>query len=232
MNNKFYFNEFKHPGIDHSNMEYAKKYDQKMLKFRNYENEAKQLADLLQISNNDVIIDFGCGTGALSIPLASYSKYVYGIDSSEAMLTIAKEKADKMQIKNIEFINSGFLNYIHKGQTPTVVTTIAAMHHLPDFWKVIAMKNIHKILGKGGKFLLSDVIFSFDIDDYEKTFNNWINDIANKVDKEFSEEGVIHFREEFSTFDWLIEEMLKRTGFNIKKKIVFDKLNILYYCRK
>jgi len=42
------------------------------------------------------------------------------------------------------------------------MVTKAALHHLPDFWKSIALLETVDILKKGGKLYFFDVIFLFD----------------------------------------------------------------------
>lgn len=43
------------------------------------------------------VVDLGCGTGALSIPLAQQGYEVIGIDLSDDMLSVAQQKADSVQ---------------------------------------------------------------------------------------------------------------------------------------
>jgi len=51
-------------------------------------------------------VDFGCGVGRLTIPLASRCQHVIGIDVSEAMLQEARANAEKTGTANTEFIKS------------------------------------------------------------------------------------------------------------------------------
>ena len=52
----------------------------------------------------EVGVDFGCGVGRLTIPLASRCQRVIGIDVSEAMLRESRANAEKTGKANIEFI--------------------------------------------------------------------------------------------------------------------------------
>lgn len=55
------------------------------------------------------ILDIGCGTGSLSIALASYFNKVIGIDPDTDMLSIAENKADH-KLKNLSFEAIGMLD--------------------------------------------------------------------------------------------------------------------------
>ncbi len=48
--------------------------------------QAGELADLMGLLEDDVVIDLGCGTGQLSVPLSAYCAGVVGIDPEPQML--------------------------------------------------------------------------------------------------------------------------------------------------
>ena len=58
----------------------------------------------------NVIADFGCGIGGQSMAFAKFCKKVYAIDNDERKIEYAKRNADVRELKNIEFINSDFLD--------------------------------------------------------------------------------------------------------------------------
>jgi ubiquinone/menaquinone biosynthesis C-methylase UbiE len=147
------------------------------------------------------------------------------------MIGFAKEKAESQHINNISFYQSGFLNYEHSGNSLDAIVSNLALHHLPDFWKMVALKRVYNMLNDGGIFILGDVVFSFPVEDYHEKINNLVNTLKNHVDEDFARESEIHVKEEYSTFDWIIEGMLSRAGFEyeICKK---DDYFALYCCMK
>ncbi len=50
-------------------------------------------------------LDFGCGTGRLSLALCSYYEQVTGVDVSEAMLAEAEKNKHEQNISNVTFVN-------------------------------------------------------------------------------------------------------------------------------
>jgi SAM-dependent methyltransferase len=66
---------------------------------------AGQMIDVLGVGPETTIIDVGCGTGNLALPLAEKARRVTAIDPAEAMLNKLKEKAGQRNLTNISTIN-------------------------------------------------------------------------------------------------------------------------------
>lgn len=117
----------------------------------------------------------------------------------------------------VECAEAGFLTYEHVGEPPDVVYSRNALHHLPDAWKVVALRRVARLLRQGGTFVLRDIVYScapeaFD-DMLEAWFSNAAADSAAGWTRAELEE---HVRTEHSTFNWLLEPMLERAGFEIR----------------
>src|SRR3990172_3305564 len=132
------YDEFKQVGTDYSSKAEVEHYDWSHSKFRDMEAEGATILDLLQTRQDDVLIDFGSGTGTFAIQAARRCARVYAIDVSQAMLDFAAAKAIKAGRNNIEFHYAGFLTYEHNDSPADAVVTTYAFHHLPDFWKGVA----------------------------------------------------------------------------------------------
>ena len=63
-----------------------------------------KLIERIDISEEDTLLDLGCGEGSITIPLAKKAKSVTGVDSAYKMLEILNEKAQKENITNIKTI--------------------------------------------------------------------------------------------------------------------------------
>lgn len=226
------FDESKSVGVDYSDKNVVEEYDQKHEKFRNFDEEASRISESIGLSKESVILDMGCGTGGLATRLAVICGRVYAVDSSEAMINLVKSKIEKQNITNIDLIQAGFLTYNHAGEKLDAVIANISLHHLPDFWKQIALNRINAILKPGGKFFLCDLVFAFDPEEYEKEVNDWIKEMRKTAGEQMANETVLHVKEEFSTWNWIITGMLEKANFRIDSNSEIMKNLRVYVCTK
>jgi len=205
-------------------------YDSSHADFRDMEAENMQVLERLEIKKDNRLIDLGSGTGNFAIQAARRCAKVYAIDVSQAMIDCAAAKAFKAGTPNIEFHHAGFLTYQHQDAPVDAVVTTFAFHHLPDFWKGIALQRVNSMLKPGGQLYIHDVIL-------EEA--NALANIAALVDKlgtaggKFMREDIErHFRDEYSTYDWVMDGLLSRAGFTIKSKQMDAGVLGSYICTK
>lgn len=51
-----------------------------------------------------------------------------------------------------------------------------------------------------------------------ESINGWLSGMREKAGKAMMEESVIHVKEEYSTWVWILEGMLERAGFQITQR--------------
>ncbi len=218
MNNRlsWQYDEFKQVGTDYGSKAEVEIYDSSHADFRDMEAESFHILDSLEIKGSDVVIDFGSGTGTFAIQAARRCAKVYAVDVSQTMLDRAKSKAAQAGVSNIEFHHAGFLTYEHNDQPVDAVVTTFAFHHLPDFWKGIALKRLNGMLKPGGQLYLHDVV----LEEANAILNieALIDKLATAGGKLLREDTERHFREEYSTYDWIMGGLLSRAGFTIKSR--------------
>ena len=201
---------------------------------RNYEKEFNEMIDFLALKNTNQMsfLDLGCGTGASLVYAAKHFQKVYGVDVSKSMLEQAQKKIEKEKITNASLIQSGFLTYTHQEEPVDLVMTKAAFHHLPDFWKQIALLKMNQMLKKNGLLYLFDVVFHLDPKDYQMKINQWVSGFEKLAGKKMKEEVEIHIRDEYSTFSWILNGMIENAGFKIEKSRTNDGFITEYHCVK
>lgn len=213
----FLWDESIPPGIDHTNEAIVADFDKRHSQMGDPVQGALRNLSELSVDGDSYLLDIGSGTGTFAIEAAKVCKHIYAVDVSDEMLHYSKQKAERADISNISFVKGGFLSYSHKGPQLDAVYTRAALHHLPDFWKQIALQKINSILKPGGKLIIEDAIFSFDTKEYQECFEKEMDFMKQKVDPVFFGQMLHDYSHEFMTSDWILEGILGRSGFKIAK---------------
>lgn len=216
------YDESKSCGANFNSFFLARAYDGFHQRFRDYRQEAEQIMTTLDLDPSATVIDMGCGTGAFVLCAAQRYRTVYAVDPSKAMLHRARRKARKAGLTNIEFRHGGFLSYEHADEPVDAAVSSMALHHLPDFWKLVGLLHLASMLRPAGRFYLADVVFSFDAARYEPGIEEFIQGMSHKMGPHGRAAAERHVREEYSTCHWIMEGLLQRAGFQI------DEVNYNY----
>ncbi len=101
-----------------------------------------------RVNVSDCIIDYGCGTGTLSIEVSGNVKEIIGIDISKNMIKIAKQKTKNRNIENIEYIKTTLFDERFKKESFDIILAFNVLHFLKDTTKVV--QRINELLKPGG----------------------------------------------------------------------------------
>ncbi len=228
---RWYLDEVSHAGSEHLDTGYVPEYDRKA-----GTDPADDLTVLRELGLNEphTLVDLGAGTGTFALAAAPHCRRVVAVDVSPVMLALLRQKAEQSSIGNIECVQRGFLSYEHQGDLADFVYSRNALHHLPDFWKVIALAHIAAILKPGGVLYLRDLVFSFEPYEAEHRIDAWLASAPEQTEYGWSRSELeTHLREEHSTFSWLLEPMLQHAGFEIRHvQHGASKIRSAYTCIK
>jgi putative AdoMet-dependent methyltransferase len=83
-----------------------------------------------------------------------------------------------------------------------------------------------------GKFYLFDIVFPGAAADLRTPIERWMHLMQEKVGPEFAAEVETHIRDEFSTYDWILEGMPTRAGFRIDTVQYGGGFGATYMCTK
>lgn len=211
----WFIDELAHAGDEHLDPAYAASYDAKA-----GTDPSEDLARLeeLGLDETSTLVDLGAGTGTFALAAAPHCRRVVAVDVSPAMLKILAANAERQNLRNVECVQAGFLSYEHRGGLADFVYTRNALHHLPDFWKGIALERIAAMLKPGGALLLHDLVYSFDPSEAGPVIEHWLAGAAKQPEEGWtSDEFATHLRTEYSTYSWLLEPLLNRAGFLIRE---------------
>ena len=107
----------------------------------------------IDLLSDKEILDFGGGTGLLTLPLAKQAKSVTLVDISEKMLEQARLKAEQQDIKNIQFLEQDLLEKPLEQEFDLIIVS-RVLHHMPDLDEALSL--FHQHLKEDGQLLLAD----------------------------------------------------------------------------
>lgn len=151
----WYLDEMAHAGPEHLDSAPVETYDRKA---QTDPTEEVALLRGLGLNEAGVLVDLGAGTGTFALAVAPHCARVVAVDPSAAMRAALATKASAPGVDNVELVSAGLLSYEHQGPPVDFIYSRHVLHHLPDFWKGIALARIAAILRPGGIFSLRDLI--------------------------------------------------------------------------
>jgi len=159
------------------------------------------------------VADIGCGNGVLATEAALMGAEVDAVDISPAMLALAKVYARDRKAR-VRTQSTGLLSFAYQPNSYDLIVSEFTLHHLPDFWKAVALSRIFAALKPGANFYLRDIVFVSMPDGSERDVGEWAD--FNIKNHDFERDSVVaHMRDEFSTFGWVMERMLTEVGFEL-----------------
>lgn len=101
------------------------------------------------------VVDFGCGTGVLSVAMARWARRVTAVDQSADALAQAEERATRAGLRNILFLRED-LHALSLGDNKKDLVVISqSLHHVEQPEAVLA--EAHRILKPGGKVVVLEL---------------------------------------------------------------------------
>jgi len=107
----------------------------------------------------DQVVDLGCGTGQLSLPLAGHGARVLAVDVSPAMIARLEENARDRSLPGVEGIALPIENLSLPAESFDLVVTSYALHHLRDPDKNRVVSAAYHWLRPGGALIVADMMF-------------------------------------------------------------------------
>ena len=99
-----------------------------------------------------ILADLGCGTGELTLMLTQAGYDMIGIDQSEEMLCVVRDKAEQLGLSGgLLLLRQDLLKLDLYGTIRAAVSTFDTFNHIPDLDTAIA--NAGFFMEKGGVFL-------------------------------------------------------------------------------
>ena len=117
---------------------------------------AAEVARLARLTPQTVALDFGCGTGLVGLQFAGLVKELYLLDTSEAMLSVLKEKVDASLSDTVHIVAGPLGDAVVGPATLDVIFTARALHHVKDLPELFGRMN--RALKPGGQLIIGDLL--------------------------------------------------------------------------
>jgi SAM-dependent methyltransferase len=120
---------------------------------RDPEEEVAQIVGLLPMPPGSAVADLGCGRGRHAIPLSRRGYRVTGIDLSEKMLRMARERAEKEGVA-VEWVREDMREFVRPGSFDAVLSLFSSFGFFGDEENQKVLDNVGRSLKPGGALLL------------------------------------------------------------------------------
>ncbi|WP_078414639.1 class I SAM-dependent methyltransferase [Priestia abyssalis] len=137
----------------------------------------KEVRPELRNSKSKSLIDYGSGTGLISLELSDLVDSILLIDSSKQMLEVAKAKISRKGMTNSKVLYSDFTQETPELKADIVLMSLVLLH-IPDTKKIL--QELFNILNNGGKLIIID----FDKNDkinHPKVHNGFSHEELKKI---------------------------------------------------
>ena len=116
-----------------------------------------KLISHIQLSPNQRLLDVATGTGDVAIGFSKrYHSDVIGMDIATNMIHLAKEKANKLSLKNINFIEGDAENLEFKDTSFDALTISFGFRNLGSYDK--GLSEFYRVLKNNGKIDRNDKV--------------------------------------------------------------------------
>jgi SAM-dependent methyltransferase len=114
-------------------------------------NPPEQLVRKLELKATDVVIDFGCGTGFFTIPIAKLAGRTIGTDISSSMLEKATSYA-KRSCVTVEFVRSDGTEVRLEDRSVDVILLVHVFHEVEN--RIMVLGEFSRILRLSGRLII------------------------------------------------------------------------------
>lgn len=101
------------------------------------------------------MMDYGCGTGMCSLPLARRASSLLAVDVAPGMLAKLQEKAAALALPNIKTLQHDLTAQPLEGREFDVILSAMALHHVRDV--ALLLQRFRPLLAAHGVLLIADL---------------------------------------------------------------------------
>ncbi|MCK9630935.1 MAG: class I SAM-dependent methyltransferase [Methanoregula sp.] len=133
----------------------AATWDDKTRRLKLANDVSRAICETIGLSPEMDVLDFGCGTGLLTLQIQPLVRSITGIDSSQGMLTVLEEKIRTQGLTNVTVRNID----LEQGMVPeghyNLVVSSMTLHHIRDVRRVLEI--LAQVLKPSGALAIADL---------------------------------------------------------------------------
>jgi arsenite methyltransferase len=141
---------------------------------------------LAELKPGETVLDLGSGGGIdvlLSARRVSPGGKAYGLDMTDEMLALARENQKKAGVDNVEFLKGEIENIPLPDNSVDVIISNCVINLSADKDRVL--KEAFRVLRRGGRFAVSDVVTRGDIpSEIRKSILLWVGCVAGALEED------------------------------------------------
>lgn len=131
----------------------------------------------LQASQSKSLIDYGSGTGLVSLALRDLVASALLVDSSEQMLEVAKAKIEHNGMANVQVLHSDFTEGMPELKADIVLISLVLLH-IPN--TKLILQQLYTILNDGGQLIVVDFDKNEQVN-HPKIHNGFVQDELQEI---------------------------------------------------
>ncbi|MBW6477786.1 MAG: class I SAM-dependent methyltransferase [Bacteroidales bacterium] len=133
----------------------AKTWDKDPVKIERAKTYADEIIASLPDFSDGIAMEFGCGTGQVSLFLSGHFKTIYMVDSSAGMIDVLRENIKEKGMKNMIPVHKDVLKDGIELPRLDVIYTLMTLHHIEDLDGILHIFN--RLLKPGGLLFIGDL---------------------------------------------------------------------------
>ena len=128
----------------------ADNYDKTEERFEHIHHTSRESAKE-HLEANDVVLDYGCGTGTTACELASHVGEIRAIDISPRMIELSQAKAASLGVENVHLGVGDIFDDGYEASSFDAILAFNMLHTVPDPQRVV--ERAHELLKPGATFI-------------------------------------------------------------------------------
>jgi SAM-dependent methyltransferase len=125
---------------------------QPLLANERHNHETKKIIEFMRLDESKVVLDIGCGVGRWAAELRGKIGRYVGVEKSDALLNIAKERFSGVTSYSFENLSAGDCNVEKFGASFKfdIILIAGVLHYLNDDECIQTLKNINELISQHG----------------------------------------------------------------------------------